>query len=266
MQKLGIVAASLTLSACSSLDANSEFIDAVDSVKDRKNFVEVIAKGYSPSFQTINGADIMKSDLVLTANFPKSDFKVPESSMNFELTYFQTHDEYRTVLYNGKELHVKNRQANFNSCNEHCTTTQYLSIPIDIETVKSAAEVGLKFTLKSSSQSMVTEFEIVPGYFNAVVEEAERYTVSQPIAVAAPAVVAKTPVEEASKSVQMTEYWYQEASSEIQSEFADWAFENRKGQVSEFSSAEQSAQMLEYWFSKSSESEKKQIIKWLLEQ
>ncbi|WP_394127631.1 hypothetical protein [Vibrio hepatarius] len=266
MQKMGVVLVSFALGACSSLDANSDFIDAIDTVKDRKNFVEVIAKDYSPSFKTINGADIMRSGLILTANFPKADAKVPESNVYFEVSYFQTHDEYTSVSYGGSTYPLKAEKENFQNCNEHCTTTQYVSFPIDIDEIEQAADKGLDFTLSSSGKGMVTEFEIPAGYFNAVVEEAERYTVSQPAVVAAPVVVAKAPVEEASKSVQMTEYWYQEASSEVKSEFADWAFENRKGQVSEFGSAEQSAQMLEYWFSKSSESERKQIIKWLLEQ
>lgn len=266
MQKSGVVLIAFTLSACSSLGPSSDFVDAVDSVNDRKNYVEVIGKDYSPESKAISGPDVMRSELVLNANYPKTEGEAPSSFIAFEVSYFQNYDEYKTVSYGSNNYPLETMQTTVNSCNEHCTTTQYVSFPLDIDTIEQAAERGFEFVLSTSGKRMVTEFEIPAGYFNAVVEEAERYTVSQPAVVAAPVVVAKAPVEEVSKSVQMTEYWYQEASSEVKSEFADWAFENRKGQVSEFGSAEQSAQMLEYWFSKSSESERKQIIKWLLEQ
>lgn len=269
MQKTSILLMAFTLSACSSLDSNSNFTDAVDTVRDRKNYVEVVAKDYSPDFEAISGPNIMKSSLVLNANFAKSEGSVPESFIAFEVSYFQNYDEYKTVSFNNVEYGLNTLQTTVNSCNEHCTTTQYVSFPVDTELVREAAEDGLDFTLTSSGKGLVTSFEVPAGYFKAVVEEADVYLsgVSSPAVAAVPvATVSQMETVEASKPLEMMEYWYEESSELVKGQFEDWAFSNRKGDVGAFETTEQSGQMLEYWFKKSSESERKQIIKWLLEQ
>ncbi|MGY3569029.1 DUF2057 family protein [Vibrio paucivorans] len=275
MQKTSIVLIAFTLSACSSLDSKSDFIDAVDTIKDRKNYVEVVAKDYSPDFKAVSGPNIMKSELILNANFPKADVKVPESYIAFEVSYFQNYDEYKTVSYNGNNYPLKSLQATVNSCNEHCTTTQYVSFPIDIESIKTSAKDGFEFQMASSGKGLVTDFEIPAGYFNAVVDESERYlatgssaAVAAPVAVAAPAVVkeAKPAPAAVSKPQEMVEYWYQEASDAEKQQFTDWAFQNRKGDVAKLSTDSQSAQMMSYWFGKAGDNERKQILTWLLSQ
>ncbi|MCW8332660.1 DUF2057 family protein [Vibrio sp. SCSIO 43135] len=275
MQKTSIVLIAFTLSACSSLDSNSDFVDAVETIKDRKNYVEIVAKDLTPDFKAVAGPNVMRSTLALTANFPKSETKVPESFISFEVSYFQNYDEYETVTYNGTDYKIKALEATKNSCNEHCTTTQYVSFPIDVSTIEQSAEDGLVFTMTSAGKRLVTDFEIPAGYFNAVVDESERYlatgssaAVAAPVAVAAPAVVkeAKPDPAAVSKPQEMVEYWYQEASDAEKQQFTDWAFQNRKGDVAKLSTDSQSAQMMSYWFGKAGDNERKQILTWLLSQ
>jgi len=266
MQKIGIVLVSLALGACSSLDANSDFIDAVESVKDRRNFVEVIAKSYSPKFNTVNGADVMKSAVVLTGNFPKSQERVPASNMYFEVTYFQTHDEYTKVAFDGETYPLKAFKENFQNCNEHCTTTQYFHFPIEVSDIVEASEQGLDFTLISSSKSMVTEFEVPAGYFNAVLEEAERYTKAQPTVSTAPVVTAVPVVETKSKPQEMAVYWYEQMNAQQRETVTNWAVKNRRATDVEFETTEQAQQMFAYWFNQANEAEKKAIIIELISQ
>lgn len=244
------------IGGCTTLNSESDFSDAIDSVRERKNYVEVVSKDYSPEFLSIKGPGIIKSSLVVNGFFPKNDGRIPDSSIDFEVSYFQAHDEYQRVLFNGRELPLKPTLATSSSCNEHCTVTQYVTFPIEASDLEQAVDDGLKFQLKSSSGNMVTQFELPANLVQAVVEEATGYS---QLHTESPVQTPESP-SHISKNQEMVEYWLSEASDEDKAVFADWAFSSADLTTSEVEARSKPLEMMVYWFNKSSKSEKISIL------
>ncbi|WP_428772092.1 VvgS protein [Vibrio sp.] len=261
MHKIGTLLMALTLGACSTLNADDNFADAVDSVKDRRNYVEVNGKTLTPEFESIKGADILRSTLVLNASASKLANAQDSVNVTMEVSYFQNYDEYTKVEVAGKPQPLKSLQAAINSCNEHCVTTQYLSFPIDTALLESGASQGVNFTLSGAGKRMITQFQIPAGYIAAVLDEVQRY--QQPnTTVVSPKVVAQA--ASTSKAQEMVQYWFGESASAEQEQFSNWAFNNRSGTANTILDSGRNIEMLTYWYNKADEAERKQILVWLL--
>ncbi len=69
-----------------------------------------------------------------------------------------------------------------------------------------------------------------------------------------------------SKSQDMVQYWYNEASAEEQKQFADWAFSQRTTVTNMIETESKSLEMMSYWYEKADKTEKSNILSWLLSQ
>ncbi len=58
-----LVSSVILVSGCSTLDSSSSFEDVARTVKERQNFVQVVAKDIMPDTQAVIGSDIIKSSL-----------------------------------------------------------------------------------------------------------------------------------------------------------------------------------------------------------
>ncbi|MGL6261007.1 hypothetical protein [Vibrio sp. WXL103] len=249
------------LSACSTLDSSSDFSQAIEQVLDRGSHYQITGQAYSPDFNTLRGADVIKATLSLEANFAKPQRQAPKSVIFLTLNYFRTFDTYQTVTIDGQTMPLHTTQPPSSMCNEHCTITQHLAFNLEPAALERGRQQGLSFTLSSAGKSAVSEFFIPAGYIDAIAREAlAKSEGSQAEAVDSP--------EQGQEvtALSMTQYWYPKASLDERHQFEGWALRNRDGDVESLGLTSTGGSMLEYWYQQATPSERKQILAWLITQ
>ncbi len=71
---------------------------------------------------------------------------------------------------------------------------------------------------------------------------------------------------EKSKSQDMVQYWFGEATEAEQKQFADWAFSQRSSVTDMIKTESKPVEMMAYWYDKADKTEKSNILSWLLRQ
>ncbi len=71
---------------------------------------------------------------------------------------------------------------------------------------------------------------------------------------------------EKSKSQDMVQYWFGEATDAEQQQFADWAFSQRSSVTDMIKTESKPVEMMAYWYDKADKTEKSNILSWLLRQ
>ena len=250
----------ILLSGCSTLSSDDDFSDAINGVERKANYISIEAKNINPIENKSVGANSLRNTTQLTANYPTSNKKYPESYVAVELSYFRASYEYNSVVVNGIEREIVAYSPSTESCSEHCTATQYFTFPIDNNEIESAAQNGLTYVAKTKNEVSKLSFTIPAGYFQAVLDEKNLQLLNNPV-ISQP--IAKVEVSD-TKPVEMTKYWFDEASPVEQEQFTEWAFANRKAVSSKLATSSKSLEMLSYWYEKASSEDKAQILTWLL--
>ncbi|MUL18391.1 hypothetical protein GNP74_14560 [Aliivibrio fischeri] len=251
------------LSGCSTLSSDDDFSDAINEVEKKANYISIEAKNINPIENKGVGANSLRNTSQLTANYPTSNKESPESYIAVELSYFKSSYEYNSVLVNGTETKITAYSPSTESCSEHCTSTQYFTFPIDNEEIVSSAKTGLTYVVKTQNDLSKLSFTIPAGYFQAVLNEKTLQLEHTPSAVQQPVTEVKVESKD-SKPVEMSKYWFDEATVAEQEQFTEWAFANRKSISTQLKSDSKSVEMLSYWYEKASIEDRAQILTWLL--
>ncbi|MFA1560809.1 hypothetical protein, partial [Aliivibrio fischeri] len=205
----------------------------------------------------------MRNTSQLTANYATTSRAVPESYVAVELSYFKASYAYDSVSFNGTETDITAYSPSTESCSEHCTSTQYFTFPIDNKDIELSAKNGLTYDVHATNGTSKLSFTIPAGYFQAVLDEKALQLEHAPSVIQQP--VAEVKVESKdSKPVEMSKYWFDEATAAEQEQFTEWAFANRKSISTQLKSDSKSVEMLSYWYEKASTEDRAQILTWLL--
>ncbi|OCH57957.1 hypothetical protein A6D98_18040, partial [Aliivibrio fischeri] len=188
---------------------------------------------------------------------------VPESYVAVELSYFKASYAYDSVSFNGTETDITAYSPSTESCSEHCTSTQYFTFPIDNKDIELSAKNGLTYDVHATNDTSKLSFTIPAGYFQAVLDEKALQLEHTPSAVQRPVTEVKVESKD-SKPVEMSKYWFDEATVAEQEQFTEWAFANRKSISTQLKSDSKSVEMLSYWYEKASTEDRAQILTWLL--
>ncbi|MGR5421466.1 hypothetical protein [Vibrio alfacsensis] len=266
MYKKTLVFSTILLSGCTTLSADDDFSDAIRSVDKRADYVAIEAKSITPKENKGYGANAIKNISQVVANYPlTAALNVPESYVAVELNYMKAHSEYSSVMLNGKALDIKPYAPSDETCSEHCTITQYITFPIDNDLIEKSAQNGLTYLLKTENDMSQLSFSIPAGYFQAILNEYKTESaVVSPVAPAPQPLLVAVALQ--SQSIEMTQYWYSEATLSEQEQFTQWAVANRKSIDNPLVSESKALDMMSYWYEKSSKEEKSQILMWLLSQ
>lgn len=265
MRKLLLLGVSFTLAACSTLDSDSDFENVVDSITTRNNFSQLVSKPFTPSSHAIKGPDVVRSELVVVANYANNDKPVDKSYLYLQLSMFDSYDSYDYVTYQGHKKTLKVEQPTQKTCSDNCVITQYVSFPISNEDLN--IEEDLEFDLSSKSSRLITQFTVPSQFLNAINQEGMAKT--------KPHQTQQTNVEEikvlplklnGSKSQDMVQYWFGEATDAEQQQFADWAFSQRTSVTDMIKTESKPVEMMAYWYDKADKTEKSNILSWLLGQ
>ncbi|MBD1575883.1 hypothetical protein HC723_05360 [Vibrio sp. S11_S32] len=262
MKKVYFLCSILLLSACSNFADDGDYSDAIKKVEDRSNFVEVQGKAFSTGDIIVGDSQILNSAANITAIFPKKDSKNLElSHVAMSMTFFKTYNFYTSAIYNGKTVALKDYKVSSEVCNDNCTTTQYVTFPVDMETLQQARTTGLVYQIVTPNKSSVIDYKIPAGYVEALFNEANGH-ISNSTNIAAATTIA--PITQASKPQEMVQYWFDEASAEQKQAFSSWAFQNRKQVAGELKGSDKPSQMLDYWYKKATPEQRSDILSWLL--
>ncbi|MUK24718.1 hypothetical protein, partial [Aliivibrio fischeri] len=248
---------------CSTLSSDDDFSDAINEVTRKSNYISIEAKDITPVENRSVGANALRNTSQLTANYAITAEVSPESYLAVELSYFKSSYAYDSVSFNGKETDITAYSPSTESCSEHCTSTQYFTFPIDNEEIVSSAKTGLTYVVKTQNDLSKLSFTIPAGYFQAVLNEKTLQLEHTPSAVQQPAAEIKVESKD-SKPVEMSKYWFDEATVAEQEQFTEWAFANRKSISTQLKSDSKSVEMLSYWYEKASIEDRAQILTWLL--
>ncbi|MFA0442435.1 hypothetical protein BCU70_14330 [Vibrio sp. 10N.286.49.C2] len=263
-RKTAVVLSLFMLGACSSLDSKSDFSQSVESVSSKEGKVVVIGKNYNPITDSINGGDIVKSQVVLALSKKQNAHEHDMTGyVNMEVTYFKSYTEFTDASYDGKTVGLQATKPSTSICTEQCTATQYFSFPVDAATWKAVGEKDFVFNLVTNSSYQVS-FRLAAGYIEALKTELDSPVHAAAVATATSAAVIAPSGN--NQSVDMIQYWYDKASSNEKDEFVTWAVENRKSIVTELPLDSQSTDMMQYWYKEATISERQSILAWLLSQ
>ena len=252
------------LSGCSTLPNDDDFSNAINEVARRASHISIEAKNINPIENKSVGANALRNTSQLTANYSTASKVVPESYIAVELSYFKSSYEYSLVSFRGVEVNITAYSPSTESCTEHCTATQYFSFPIDNEDIELSAKDGLTYVVKTKNKQSKLSFTIPAGYFQAVLDEKALQLQNIPVGAMKQQAAEVNIVE--TKPVEMTKYWFGDATDLEQEQFTEWAFANRKLINSELTTSSKSLEMLSYWYEEASVEEKASILTWLLNQ
>ncbi len=252
----------ILLSGCSTLSSDDDFSDAVNEVTKKSTYVSIEAKSINPIENEGVGANAMRNTSQLTANYATTPKAAPTSYLAVELSYFKSSNVYDSISLNGVEKKMTAYSPSTESCSEHCTATQYFTFPIDNKDIALSAKTGLTYIVKTQNDLSKLSFTIPASYFQAVLDEkALQLQNTQMVVTQQPAAEIK---EVETKPVEMTKYWFDDATTVEKEQFTEWAFANRKAVSNKLATSSKSLEMLSYWYEKASSEDKAQILTWLL--
>ncbi|WP_165310598.1 hypothetical protein [Vibrio ziniensis] len=250
----------VTLNGCSTLDSSSSFNDVVKSVKERQNYVQIVAKEIMPDSKAVVGADVVKTSLFYVGNFAKEvNLDVKESYVDMNVTTFKNYDRFDSVMVNNEHTPIVDYRPQAETCTEHCTVTQWFQFPLSETSISQFKGDKVEFTLSSKTNKNVVTFSLPKAYFDAVNNEAV-YAMSKK------SQQVTAPTEVKSKSLDMVQYWFNEGSAEQQKQFSDWAFSQRTSVTNMIQSESKAVEMMAYWYDKANKAEKSEILSWLIHQ
>lgn len=252
----------ILLSGCSTLSSDDDFSNVINEVERKASYVSIEAKNINPIENKGVGANALRNTSQLTANYSTVSKVAPKSYIAVELSYFKSSYEYSLVSFRGFEGEITAYSPSTESCTEHCTATQYFTFPIDNEEIELSAKDGLTYVVKTKNQQSKLSFTIPAGYFQAVLDERALQLQNIPVVTMEQQAAEKNIVE--TKPIEMTKYWFGDATALEQEQFSEWAFVNRKSISSSLKSESKSLEMLSYWYEKASVEEKASILTWLL--
>ncbi|PNH92987.1 hypothetical protein [Vibrio diazotrophicus] len=259
-----IISTVLILSGCSTLDSSSTFDDVASSVKERHNYVQVVAKEIMPDTKAVTGADVVKSSLFYVGNFAKeANADVKGSYVDMSVTTFKSYDRFDNVTVSNESNPIVDYRPVAETCTEHCTVTQWFQFPLSEEKISQFTGDEVEFTLASKTDKNVVQFSVPKAYFEAVKNEAAYAMSKQPQQVVP---VTTLPAEIKSQSQDMVQYWFNEGTAEEQKQFADWAFSQRTSVTNMIKTDSKPVEMMAYWYDKASKAEKSEILAWLIRQ
>ncbi|NOI15876.1 hypothetical protein [Vibrio hepatarius] len=255
---------------CSTLNSSSDFSDAVQSIKERSNYVEVAAKTIIPDTQALVGANLVRSELTYTSVQPIGESNLTKkSTIDMTVTFFKSYDVFHSASVLGQTVALDNSKPMAETCSEHCTVTQWVSFPFSERELAEFSGENVNFTITSGNNNIV-EVSVPKAYFEAIEQEADtliaRNQSTQPYVNQTPEVIKVNDSAPASKALEMTQYWYAKASAQDIDKFSQFAISNRKGVVQKLESTSQELNMMQYWYSEASEIERSQILQWLISQ
>ncbi len=253
------------LAGCSTLDSSSSFDDVAKSVKDRHNYVQVIAHDITPDTQAVIGADVIKSSLFYVGNFAKqANTEVKSSYVDMQVSSFKNYDRFSSVIIDGESLSLTDYRPQAETCTEHCTVTQWFQFPLSEQTLAKVDGESVQFTLVSGTKNNMVKFIVPKAYFLAVEQEAQ-YTIHKQPSNAAQAETLPLALN-GSKSQDMVQYWYGEGSIADKKQFTDWAFSQRTTVTQMIQTDSKPVEMMVYWYDKANKTEKSHILSWLINQ
>ncbi|QEO43860.1 hypothetical protein DLR65_11260 [Vibrio tarriae] len=265
--KTTILFSTITMAVgCSNLDSSSVFNDVAKNVKERHNYVQVVAKDITPEAKAILGPDIVKSELSYVGNFPKAEgLNIEGSYVDMNVTYFKNYDQFDTVSYSSEQFKVDTYRPLAETCTEHCTSTQWFKFPLSQEYIQQLNSDSVVFALTSSTGKNQVEFTVPKAYFLAVINEAKFALQGATVTPVAPIVAVQTQPT-ASKPTEMVQYLFGEANSAERQEFANWAFANRAEVAQPMVTQNKLVEMMADWYKKADKAEKASILSWLISQ
>lgn len=268
MNKIILISFPLILVGCTTLDANSDFSDSVKRIESKQNYQMVTGKTLTPETIGVRGGQLVKSTLEFNYIAPYSEQQVPDSYITMELQYFKNYDQFKYVAFaqGSTRVDITPYAAAAETCSDICTTTQYIKFPVDEALFLDSLDQDLYFDVAASKNSLFS-FSVPAGYIKALVESGHNSVAGQKqSAYIAPAVIVKeTPINQQSKVLEMSQYWYEQLAKSEQDNAINWAITNRNQWLDKPLSASKEAEMFSYWYEKANVDERKEIIKQLLE-
>ncbi|EKO3895749.1 hypothetical protein P0F23_003216 [Vibrio metschnikovii] len=252
---------------CSNLDSSSVFDDVAKNVKERHNYVQVVAKNITPYAKAIVGPDVVKAELNYVGNFPKdAGVNIESSYVNMNVTYFKNYDQFTIVTYPMQQFKIDIYRPLSETCGEHCTTTQWFKFPLSQEYIQQLDSDSVVFTLVSATNKNQVEFTVPKAYFVAVIDEANFVMQRMKSQREAATVQALQETRPTTKPNQILQYLYGEASALERQEFANWAFANRAEVTQPIVTQNKLVEMMADWYKKADKTEKASILSWLISQ
>ncbi|WP_391088049.1 DUF2057 domain-containing protein [Vibrio sp. NH-UV-68] len=268
MKKIMLMSISLVITGCSTLDVDDDFSDSVSKIESKQNYQIVMGKTLSPEVINIKGGQLVKSTLEFNYVASNLEQVVPDSFITMELQYFKNYNQFHSVVFSqdGSTEKINAYAAATETCGDICTTTQYIKFPVDEALFLDSLDQDLYFDVAASKNSLFS-FSVPAGYIKALVESGNNSVTGQKqSAYIAPAVIVKeTPINQQSKVLEMSQYWYEQLAKSEQDNAINWAITNRNQWLDKPLSASKEAEMFSYWYEKANVDERKEIIKQLLE-
>ncbi len=268
LRALLVVSAMVASAGCSTLDSSSNFDDVVKTSKERRHYTQITTKPITPQTHAIVGADVVKAQLHYVGIYPHDSIdidKVASSTIAGEVTFFKSYDHFETVNIAGRKMALNSDRPMAETCTEHCTVTQWFSFPFTHNELAALPNDQVEFTLSSATGKNRVKFMLPKQYFLSAEQEANYLRNSDTTQL-----TNQTPQQKQSdgkqRSLEMVQYWYQQADGGQQEQFKDWAFAHRSVVSEQLKTDQQALNMLSYWYANASVDERKTILTWLLTQ
>lgn len=205
---------------------------------------------------------VSKAEVYTILNVSTDNRDSQYSTVVMMLSFIDNYMYYGFVNINGETTKVKKRSESVRQCDDLCTKTQYFSFPVKTSALIEARETGLTFSINREETSNDFIFEIPANYIDGSLKRVEN---EQNRVIETNSEI-KSLEFSASKEIEMTQYWFNEATLTEKELFTDWAFKNRKKITTSLNGETKALEMLEYWYEKASSAEKAQILSWVISQ
>ena len=268
MNKALLISFPFVLVGCTTLDANSDFSDAVKRIESKQTYQVVTGKVLTPETIDIQGGQLVKSTLEFNYVAPYENQNAPASYITMELQYFKNYSQFSYVVFdeNNSQVDLESYAASAETCSDVCTTTQYVKFPVDQSLFMEPLGEDLVFDVAASKNSTFT-FSVPAKYIEALVKSGNTSGSTQKTVVSAQAVATQQAfdAEPQSKALEMSQYWFEQMDAGEQQNAVNWSVVNRSESSPEPFAKSKAVEMFGYWYEKADKDERKAIIKKLLE-
>ena len=262
-----VVSTVFVIAGCSTLDSSSHFDDVVKSTKERRHYTQITTKMITPDTKALAGADVVKAQLNYVGIYPhRQNDNVASSYISGDVTFFKSYDHFTTVNLLDRTFALEMDRPLAETCTEHCTVTQWFSFPFTQSDLSSLDSDTVEFTLSSVTGKNVVRFSVPKQYFISAEQEAGYLNDSVNRIEKADQSSSVSLVQSETRSLEMVQYWFEQADNKQQERFKDWAFAHRTVVNEPLKTDQQALDMLSYWYAKASLDERKAILTWLLTQ